>query len=171
MGVCTKRSALLALDRIDSSSSWSPLATTHQHVNLDFFASLTHLWIEILCALIPRIWNHVNGIIVWSIVISLWNLYLLGPLLAYCLKSVVIDIRIYISMDPLNWWCYFWADDGMWPDVPKLITWFWPCPVCCCTCCTDGPGLYCIWFAVVPWVCLDEPWTVWTSPLLAGAAS
>jgi hypothetical protein len=28
-------------------------------------------------------------------------------LLVCCLKSLVIDVRIYISMDPLNWWCYF----------------------------------------------------------------
>ena len=59
----------------------------------------------------------------------------------------------------------------MWPDVPKLITWFWPYPVGCCTCCTDGLGLYCIWFVVVPWACSDEPWTAWTSLLPAGAAS
>ena len=36
MGVCTKRSALLALDRTDSSSSRSPLAATRQLVDLDF---------------------------------------------------------------------------------------------------------------------------------------
>ena len=38
MDVYTKRSTLLALDRTDSSSSRSPLATTHHHVNLDFSA-------------------------------------------------------------------------------------------------------------------------------------
>ena len=38
MGVCTRRSALLASNRTDSLSSWSPLATIHQHVNLDFSA-------------------------------------------------------------------------------------------------------------------------------------
>ena len=37
MGVCTRRSAILASDQTDSSSSRSPLATTRQHVNLDFF--------------------------------------------------------------------------------------------------------------------------------------
>ena len=63
---------------------------------------LTHLWIEILCALISWIWHHVKGVIIYAIVIPLWNLDLLGPLLAYCLKSLVIDIRIYISTDPLN---------------------------------------------------------------------
>ena len=35
MGVCTKRSALLASDRTDSSSLQSPLAATHQRFNLD----------------------------------------------------------------------------------------------------------------------------------------
>ena len=39
--------------------------------------------------------------------IPLWNLYLLGPLLVYCLKSPIVDMRIYISTDHLNWWCYF----------------------------------------------------------------
>ena len=39
--------------------------------------------------------------------ISLWNLHLLGPLLVCCLKSLVIDVRIYISTNPLNWWSYF----------------------------------------------------------------
>ena len=34
--ICTRRSALLASDRTDSLSSRSPLATIHQHVNLDF---------------------------------------------------------------------------------------------------------------------------------------
>ena len=29
--------SLLALDQTDSSSSRSPLVTTHQHMNLDFF--------------------------------------------------------------------------------------------------------------------------------------
>ena len=38
MGVCTRRSTLLASDQTDSSSSRSPLATTRQHVNLDFSA-------------------------------------------------------------------------------------------------------------------------------------
>ena len=36
MGVCTRRSALLASDRTDSSSSRSPSAATHQHLSLDF---------------------------------------------------------------------------------------------------------------------------------------
>ena len=35
MGVCTKRSALLASDRTDSSSSQSPLAITHQLADLN----------------------------------------------------------------------------------------------------------------------------------------
>ena len=68
---------------------------------------LTRLWIEIPRALISWIWYHVEGAIVCAIVIALWNLNLLGPLLACCLKSLIVDIRIYISMDPLNWWCYF----------------------------------------------------------------
>ena len=48
-----------------------------------------------------------KGIIICAIMISLWNLYLLGPLLVCYLKSLVIDIRIYVSMNPLNWWRYF----------------------------------------------------------------
>ena len=36
MGVCIRRSAILASDRTDSLSSQSPLATTRQYVNLDF---------------------------------------------------------------------------------------------------------------------------------------
>ena len=63
---------------------------------------LTHLWIEISCALISQIWHHVKGVIICAIVIPLWNLNLLGPLLACCLKSLIVDITIYISMDPLN---------------------------------------------------------------------
>ena len=39
--------------------------------------------------------------------ISLWNLYLLGPLLVCYSKSLVVDVRIYISTNPLNWWHYF----------------------------------------------------------------
>jgi len=74
---------------------------------LDFSALLTHLWMKIPYTLIPWIWNHVKGVVICAIMISLWNLYLLGPLLVCCLKSLVIDVRIYISMDPLNWWCYF----------------------------------------------------------------
>ena len=68
---------------------------------------LTHLWIEISRALISWIWHHVEGIIIYAIVIPLWNLNLLGPLLPCCLKYLIVDIRIYISMDPLDWWCYF----------------------------------------------------------------
>ena len=67
---------------------------------------LTHLWIEISHALISWIWYHVKSVIICAIVILLWNLNLLGPLLACCLKSLIIDIRIYISTDPLNGWCY-----------------------------------------------------------------
>ena len=63
---------------------------------------LTHLWIEIPRALISWIWYHVEGVIIRAIMIALWNLNLLGPLLACCLKSLIIDIRIYISTDPLN---------------------------------------------------------------------
>ena len=69
--------------------------------------SLTYLWIEISRALISWIWHHVESVIICAIVIPLWNLNLLGPLLVCCLKSLIIDIRIYISTDPLNWWCYF----------------------------------------------------------------
>ena len=36
MGVYTKRSALLASNRTNSSTSWSLSATTHQYLNLDF---------------------------------------------------------------------------------------------------------------------------------------
>ena len=68
---------------------------------------LTHLWIKILGTLIPQIWNHVKGVVICAIMIPLWNLYLLGSLLVCCLKSLVVDIRIYISMNPLNWWHYF----------------------------------------------------------------
>ena len=53
------------------------------------------------------IWNHVKGVVICAIMIPLRNLYLLGPLLVCCLKSLVIDIRIYISTNPLNWWRYF----------------------------------------------------------------
>ena len=38
MGICMKRSALLASDRTNSSSSRSPSATTHQLLNLDYSA-------------------------------------------------------------------------------------------------------------------------------------
>ena len=38
MGIWMRRSAVLASDRIDSSSSRSPLAIIRQHVNLDFSA-------------------------------------------------------------------------------------------------------------------------------------
>jgi hypothetical protein len=81
-----------------------------QFINLRIWNSLyllTHLWIEISCALIPWIWHYVKGVIIHAIVIPLWNLNLLDPLLACCLKSLIIDIMIYISTDPLNWWCYF----------------------------------------------------------------
>ena len=63
---------------------------------------LTHLWIEIPCALISQIWHHMKGVIMYAIVIPLWNLDLLSPLLACYVKSLIIDIRIYISTDPLN---------------------------------------------------------------------
>ena len=63
---------------------------------------LTHLWIEIPCALISWIRYHVESVIICAIVIPLWNLNLLVLLLASCLKSLIIDIRIYISTDPLN---------------------------------------------------------------------
>ena len=68
---------------------------------------LTHLWIKILGTLVPWIQNHMKSIVICAIMISLWNLYLLGPLLVCYLKSLVIDVRIYISTDPLNWLCYF----------------------------------------------------------------
>ena len=57
---------------------------------------LTHLWIEIPCALISWIWHHVEGVIIGAIVIPLWNLNLLGPLLACCLKSLIVDISLWI---------------------------------------------------------------------------
>ena len=63
---------------------------------------LTNLWIEISCALISWNLHHVEGVIIRAIVIALWNLNLLGHVLACCLKSLIIDIRIYISTDPLN---------------------------------------------------------------------
>ena len=63
---------------------------------------LTYLWIEIPRALISWIWYHVESVIIHTIVIALWNLNLLGPLMACCLKFLIIDIRIYISTDPLN---------------------------------------------------------------------
>ena len=61
---------------------------------------LTHMWIKIPCALIPWIWNHVEGAIICAIIIPLRNLYLLGLLLVCCLKSLVVDAGIYISMNP-----------------------------------------------------------------------
>jgi len=64
---------------------------------------LTHLWIKISNNLIPQIWNHVKGVVICAIMIPLWDLYLLGPLLVCCLKSLVVDVRIYIPMNPLNW--------------------------------------------------------------------
>ena len=63
---------------------------------------LTHLRIKILGTLIPWIWNHVKGVVICAIMIPLWNFYLLGPLLVCYLKSLIIDMRIYISKDPLN---------------------------------------------------------------------
>ena len=171
MGVCMKRSALLASDRTNSSSSRSPLATTRQHVNLDSSAPTDHLVIEIPWALIPWIQNHMKGVIICAILIPLWNLYLLGPLQVCCLKSLVIDIRIYISMDSLNWWCYFFSRrwyvawcvkiDHLVLTLPHRLLhmlYWWS-------------RIVLVWFAVVSWVCSDEPWTVWTSPLPAGAAS
>ena len=68
---------------------------------------LTHLSIKISGTLVSFIRNHVKSIIIRAIMISLWNLYVLGPLLVYCLKSLIVDMRIYISTDPFNWWCYF----------------------------------------------------------------
>ena len=47
-------------------------------------------------------WYHVESVIIYAIVIPLWNLNLLGPLLACCLKSLIVDIRIYISTDPFE---------------------------------------------------------------------
>ena len=64
------------------------------------------MWIKISSTLVPRIWNHVKGVVICAIMVPLWNLYLLGPFLVCCLKSLVIDVRIYISTNHLNWWCY-----------------------------------------------------------------
>ena len=81
---------------------------------------LTRLWIKILGTLVSWIRNHVKSIIIHAIMISLWNLYLLGPLLVYYLKSLVIDVRIYISRILWIDGASCWADGGMWPDVSKL---------------------------------------------------
>ena len=102
MGVCTKRLALL----VQIELILHHLGHLQQQlVSLRIWISrylLTHLWIEIPRALISWIWHHMEGIIICAIVIALWNLSLLGPLLACCLKSLIIDIRIYISTDSLN---------------------------------------------------------------------
>ena len=79
------------------------------HLNLGFSAPVDHLRIKIPCALIPWIWNHMKGVIIYAIMITLWNLYLLDLLLTCCLKSLIVDMRIYIFTDPLNWWCYFFS--------------------------------------------------------------
>ena len=102
MGICKKRSAL-----------WLQAELILQHlghlqqqlVSLRIWIPrylLTHLWIEIMCALIPWIRNHVKGVIICAIVITLWNFHLLDSLLACCLKSLIINVRIYISTDHLN---------------------------------------------------------------------
>jgi hypothetical protein len=43
-----------------------------------------------------------KGIVIHLIMISLWDLYLLGPLSVCYLKSLVVDDGICISIKPLN---------------------------------------------------------------------
>ena len=107
MGVCTRRSTLLDSNWTDSSSSRSLSATNHQHLNLDFSApadpyvdwnpsyldTLDSESCEGCCNLCH------NDIPMKSLST--------GSLQACYLKSLIVDIRIYISMDPLNRWCYF----------------------------------------------------------------
>ena len=107
MGVCTKRSTLLASNELilhHLGHSKQQLISTWIWISLQL---LTHLWIKISGTLIPWISNHMKGIVICAIMISLWNLYLLGPLLVCCLKSLVVDARICISTNPLDWWRNF----------------------------------------------------------------
>ena len=108
MGVCTKRSALLASDQTDSSSSRSPSVVIHQLANLDFFAPANPSmdW-NLVClgfldlASCEGCYNSCHSdILVESRSIGLFVDLLLE----------VSDCRhkdLYISTDPLNWWCYF----------------------------------------------------------------
>jgi hypothetical protein len=68
---------------------------------------LPRLWIEVLSALISRIRNHIPGIIIQAIIVPWWNVCLSGPLLVCCHQPLIENIRINISTDSWNWWCYF----------------------------------------------------------------
>ena len=107
MDVWTKRSTLLVLNQTDFSSFRLLKATIHHHLSLDFFAIADPSvdWNSKCLDILG--WNHIEGIIIWTIMISLWNIHLSSPLLIYCLKSLIENIRIYISTNPLNRWCYF----------------------------------------------------------------
>ena len=74
MGVCTKRSAFW----LQAELILHHLGHLHQQlVSLRIWIPrylLTHLWIEIPCALIPWIRYHVESVIICAIVIPLWNL-------------------------------------------------------------------------------------------------
>jgi hypothetical protein len=102
MDICMKRSVLLASDQTDFLSSRSPSATIHQLADLEFSVPTDPSvdW-NLMCldtldlALCEGCYN------------SCHSDTLVDPLLACCLKSLIIDIMIYISTDPLNWWCYF----------------------------------------------------------------
>ena len=160
MGVCTKRSALLASDRTNFSSSQSPSATTDQHLNLDFSATTdSSLDWNPVCLDILDLASCGGCYNPWHSD-SLVESQLLGPLLACCLKSLIVDKRIYISMDPLNWWCYFLSRRWYVAWCAKIDHLILTLPACCCTCCIDGLGLYHIWFIVVHGVCSDEPWSI-----------
>ena len=90
MGVCTKKSFLLASDRTDFSLSRSPSATTRQLADLD----------SLVFADPPVDWNPVCLDILDSV--SCGECYNL------CHSDTLVESQSVESfIDPLNWWCYF----------------------------------------------------------------
>ena len=78
--------------------------TEQQFISIRIWISLqllTYLWIEILGTLIPQILNHMKGIVICAIMISSWNLYLVGPLLVCFLESgyKCQDLYLYESFE------------------------------------------------------------------------
>ena len=96
-------------------------------------------------------------------------------MLACCLKSLIIDIRIYISTDPLNWWCYFlsrrryvaWCAkiDHLVLTLPRrlLHMLYWWSRIILCLICSSSLSL-------LRWTlnCLDITTTSWCCFLMAG---
>ena len=155
MGVCTKRSVLLASNQTDFSSFRLLWATIHQYWSLDFLAIADPSadWnsecLDILD--LESYWrcynpNH-NDILVEYLSV--------GPPADLLLEISDKNIRIYISINPFNWWCYFLSRRQYLAWWTKITIWFWTCHVGCCTYYTDDLGLYCIWLVVPPKICSD----------------